>query len=67
MSNLNEKVINLIKEEKNNQQDLYNKYYTLNAVIEGKMKVIKQALPNFEQKIKKKKLKLKESKSTNQY
>jgi hypothetical protein len=53
-----------LKNEINNQQDLYNKYYTLNAEICGKIKMIKESIPEIEDKAKKKKEKLK---SCNKY
>lgn len=60
---MNEKIVNYLKEEKNLQQDLYNKYYTLNSEICNKIKKIGDNLPQFESKIKEKQKKLKESKN----
>lgn len=62
-NNLNEKLINYLKDEKNNQQDLYNKYYTLNSEVCAKIKKIKDSLPEFEEKVKKKSEKLKNCKN----
>jgi hypothetical protein len=60
INNMNERLINYLKEEKNNQQDLYNKYYTLNSEVCGKIKKINENLPEYEDKVKKKTSKLKE-------
>jgi hypothetical protein len=60
INNLNEKMINYFKYEKNNQQDLYNKYYTLNAEVCGKIRRINENLPDFEEKVKKKQSNLKQ-------
>lgn len=65
-------MINILKEEvtklfnfiqKNNQQELYNKYYTLNCEVLTKIKKMKESIPEFEARVNKKKEKLKESKS----
>ena len=60
---MNEKLINFLKEEKNSQQDLYNKYYTLNSEILVKLKKINETLPEFENKVNRKKEKLKASRN----
>ena len=58
--NLNERLINYFKDEKNHQQALYNKYFTLNNEVKTKIKKINENLPAFEKKIKTKSNKLKE-------
>ena len=55
-------MINYFKDEKNHQQALYNKYFTLNNEVKTKIKKIQENLPNFEKKIKSKTQKLKDSK-----
>lgn len=44
------------------QQDLYNKYYTLNGEVVAKTNKIKESLPELNAKIKRKEEKLKLSK-----
>jgi hypothetical protein len=41
------------------QQDLYNKYYTLNQDVQSRIKNLKSNLPSFEEKVNTKKQKLK--------
>jgi hypothetical protein len=59
---MNERMINYFKDEKNHQQALYNKYFTLNNEVKTKIKKIQENLPNYEKKIKTKIQTLKESK-----
>ena len=57
--NMNERMINYFKDEKNHQQALYNKYFTLNNEVKTKIKKINENLPSYEKKIKSKTNKLK--------
>lgn len=57
--NINEKNINRIKEEKNKQQNLFNKYYKMNSETVQKINKFNEALPELESKIKTKQSKLK--------
>ena len=57
--NVNEKNINKIKEEKNKQQDLFNKYYKMNSETVSKINKFNENLPVLEEKIKLKQNKLK--------
>lgn len=59
---MNERMINYFKDEKNHQQALYNKYFTLNNEVKMKIKKINENLPSYEQKIKSKMNKLKSCK-----
>ncbi len=52
-------MINYFKDEKNHQQALYNKYFTLNNEVKTKIKKINENLPSYEKKIKSKTNKLK--------
>lgn len=54
INNANERLIQFLKNEVNNQQDLFNKYYTLNAEISRKIKSISDVLPDMESNIKEK-------------
>lgn len=60
INNTNERMINFYKEEKSNQQDLFNKYFTLNSEVIAKTKKISEILPDLELKVKKKRDKLKD-------
>ena len=60
---MNERLINYFKDEKNHQQALYNKYFTLNNEVKIKIKKIKENLPTFEKKISTKMNKLKNCKN----
>lgn len=57
---MNERLINYFKDEKNHQQALYNKYFTLNNEVKTKIKKINENLPGYEKKIKSKVNKLKD-------
>jgi len=59
---MNERMINYFKDEKNHQQALYNKYFTLNNEVKTKIKKINENLPSYEKKIKSKMNKLKDCK-----
>jgi hypothetical protein len=62
INSMNERLIYYLKNEINNQQDLYNKYYTLNSEVCSKYRNLKESIPEFEEKVKKKSDKLKASK-----
>ena len=51
--NSNEKFINQIKEEKNKQQELFNKYYKLNSETTTKINKLKDIKPILDEKINK--------------
>lgn len=57
--NSNEKFINQIKEEKNRQQELFNKYYKINSEIVGKINKLNELVPALDEKIRQKNTKLK--------
>lgn len=57
--NSNEKYLNDIKSRKDNQQDLFNKYYKLNSDVEEKLLKLIEIKPLLEEKIRSKKQRLK--------
>lgn len=57
--NSNEKFINKLKDEKNRQQELFNKYYKMNSEVVTKINKLNEITPAIEEKLKQKTSKLK--------